>query len=241
MAVIRVNHTDNYTVMSNFHLRDEQLSLKAKGLLSQMLSLPPTWDYTVSGLVAINREKETAITAALKELKKNGYLIVTKLLPNQTESGRYEYIYDIYENPKQAHEKQVVENLGVEIQAVENQGQLNKDELNTDKKNTDNKRFVPPTLDEVTAYCNERGNDVNPEYFIAYYASQKWKKSNGQPVSNWQQCVITWEKRNNGTNKQQQKPQTKFEKQKEKGYYGGTEIDADEVRKAYERLQQEAG
>ena len=56
MAVFRVEKTDNYTVMSNYHLRDRSISLKAKGLLSQMLSLPPEWDYTLQGLAYINKE-----------------------------------------------------------------------------------------------------------------------------------------------------------------------------------------
>ena len=192
MAVIRVNHTQNYTVMSNYHLRDFDLSLKAKGLLSQMLSLPPNWDYTVAGLVAINQEKESAITAALKELKKHGYLIVRKKLPNETESGRYEYIYDIYENPKQGVEKQGVENQGLEFQGIENQGQLNKDELNKDKKIT--YKFIPPTVEQVAEYCKQRGNNVDPEEFVAHYGSQRWRKSNGQPVSDWKLAVITWER-----------------------------------------------
>ena len=101
MPVIRVNHNKNYTVMSNVHLRDTNLSLRAKGLLSMMLSLPPDWDYSVEGLIAINKENVTAIKSALKELRDNGYLVVTKLLPNETESGRFEYIYDIFEE-KQA-------------------------------------------------------------------------------------------------------------------------------------------
>ncbi len=57
MAVFRVERTQGYTVMSNYHLRDKSLSLKAKGLLSQMLSLPEDWDYTLSGLAVINRER----------------------------------------------------------------------------------------------------------------------------------------------------------------------------------------
>ena len=127
MSVIRVNKTKDFTVMSNHHFRDRRLSLKAKGLLSEMLSLPEGWDYTVAGLVAINKENESAVKSALKELAQYGYLVVTKLMPNETESGRIEYIYDIYEQPHgiQAIEKQGIENLGVEIQAVENQPQYN--------------------------------------------------------------------------------------------------------------------
>lgn len=99
MSVIRVNKTDNYTVMSNHHLQDKQMSLKAKGLLSQMLSLPDDWDYTIKGLVSINKESEAAISSALDELKKNGYLVINKIMPKDTASGRIEYVYDIFEVP----------------------------------------------------------------------------------------------------------------------------------------------
>ncbi|NBJ75148.1 helix-turn-helix domain-containing protein, partial [Neglecta sp. X4] len=74
MAVFRVERTQGYTVMSNYHLRDKSLSLKAKGLLSQMLSLPEDWDYTLSGLAVINRESKDAIRSAVNELEKAGYI-----------------------------------------------------------------------------------------------------------------------------------------------------------------------
>ena len=96
-SVCRVNKNANYTVMSNYHLRSTNLSLKAIGLLSKVLSLPENWDYSISGLTAICKEKETAIKAALDELKYWGYLVVTKLMPNETNSGRIEYVYDFYE------------------------------------------------------------------------------------------------------------------------------------------------
>lgn len=153
-SVCRVNKNANYTVMSNYHLRSTNLSLKAIGLLSKVLSLPENWDYSISGLTAICKEKETAIKAALDELKHWGYLNVTKLMPNETNSGRIEYVYDFYEYSEkdtpdadrddddtyakvssvrkapQGAEKQGIENLPLEIlpiekQAVENQGQIN--------------------------------------------------------------------------------------------------------------------
>lgn len=74
MAVFRVERTQNYTAMSNYHLWDKRLSLKAKGLLSQMLSLPEDWDYTLSGLARINAEGKDAIRAAVVELEQAGYI-----------------------------------------------------------------------------------------------------------------------------------------------------------------------
>lgn len=137
MAVFRVNKNRNYTVMSNYHLRDKSLSLKAKGLLSQMLSLPEDWDYTIQGLCSINKEKEASINSTLNELKDNGYLKVTKKMPNETKSGRIEYVYDIYETPKQEGEKQDLENQGVEFQGVEFQGVENQGQLNTEEVSTE--------------------------------------------------------------------------------------------------------
>ena len=143
MATIRVHKTKNYTVMSNTHLRDKELSLKAKGLLSVMLSLPDNWDYSIAGLVAICKENETAVKSALNELKDNNYVVVIKENPTKSNGGRIKYTYEVYEEPhKQKVEKQPIENLGVECQQVENHGQLNTnrlsiDELNTDIQNTD--------------------------------------------------------------------------------------------------------
>lgn len=98
MAVFRVHKTENYTVMSNVHLRDERLSLKAKGLLSLMLSLPDDWNYSVAGLASMCREGETSVRSGIGELERFGYVLVTKSLPSAG-SGRITYEYDIYEEP----------------------------------------------------------------------------------------------------------------------------------------------
>ena len=74
MSVFRVEKTKGYTVMSNHHLRNHTLSLKAKGLLSQMLSLPEDWDYTLQGLAQINKESIDAIREAVRELERAGYI-----------------------------------------------------------------------------------------------------------------------------------------------------------------------
>ena len=155
MATFRVNKTSDYTVISNYHLREKEMSLKAKGLLTLMLSLPGNWDYSISGLASICAENETAIKTGLKELKKFGYLRISKIFPNKERGNKkIEYVYEIFEKPlgggkrqkeqetekqpleKQKIENQGVENLPLESQAVENQGQLSTKELNTNKLNT---------------------------------------------------------------------------------------------------------
>lgn len=150
MSVIRVHKNKNFTIMSNIHLRDKNLSLKAKGLLSVMLSLPDDWNYSIAGLCAICKENETAVKSALNELKLNRYVIVSKKLPNETDNGRLKYEYEVYEEPqleikqgiekrqaqKQKIQKQDVENLMVEFQDAEKQGQLNINISTTEKFNS---------------------------------------------------------------------------------------------------------
>ena len=75
MAIFRIEKTKDYTIMSNIHLRDRALSLKAKGLLSQMLSLPEGWNYTLRGLAYINKESIDAIRTAVLELEQSGYIV----------------------------------------------------------------------------------------------------------------------------------------------------------------------
>lgn len=204
MSVIRVNKTKDYSVMSNIHLKDKNLSLKAKGLLSVMLSLPDNWKYTVDGIVAICKENETSVNSALKELKELKYLKVTKLLPNETESGRIEYVYDVFEIPKQEDEKQDLENLGVENLGVEFLGvenhplYKNTNILNTNKENIDLlntnicKRFNKPSLQDVQEYINDKGYHFSAEDFINHYEAVGWKVGKS-PMKDWKACCRTWE------------------------------------------------
>ena len=178
MATFRVNKTSDYTVISNYHLREKGMSLKAKGLLTLMLSLPENWDYSISGLASICAENETAIKTGLNELKKFGYLRISKIFPNKKRGNKkIEYVYEIFEKPldkrqkeqtteEQTLESQVVENQGVEnlpleSQAVENQGQLNTKELNTNKLNTkevSTKEYIH-VKNEFSRVCEEIKNN----------------------------------------------------------------------------------
>lgn len=134
MAVVRVEHTENYSIISNVGLREKGLSLRAKGLLCVMLSLPKDWDYSLFGLSVLCGESEGKIKTTLNELKQFGYVEVKKLMPNETESGRIEYEYIVYEMPKQESKKQALENQGVVFQAVENERLPNNNIYNTNIK-----------------------------------------------------------------------------------------------------------
>jgi DnaD/phage-associated family protein len=137
MAVIRVEKTKNYTVMSNYHLRDKNLSLKAKGLLSFMLSLPEEWDYSVKGLVSCLKEGRDGVQAALMELEQCGYL---KRERARTAEGRLSgAIYTVYEQP-------MTENPAQEKPAQEKPAQGNRTQINT--KGTTTKETITEQLEE---------------------------------------------------------------------------------------------
>ena len=126
MAVFRVERNTGYTVMSNHHLRNKELTLKAKGLLSQMLSLPEDWDYTLAGLSHINREKIDAIREAVKELEKAGYIVRSR---ERDEKGRLRGAdYVIYEQPQPPTS---------DLPTLENPTQLNKDISSKEQSITD--------------------------------------------------------------------------------------------------------
>lgn len=129
--------------MSNHHLRDGGLSLKAKGLLSMMLALPDDWDYSVNGLVAICKEDVRAVKSALTELKEQGYLVVTKLYPDGKRK-RIEYVYDIFEQPQEVHSQGVqnvpLQNVPLQNVALRNVAQLSTKESNTEESNTEHKK-----------------------------------------------------------------------------------------------------
>lgn len=98
MAVFRIEKTRDYTVMSNHHLRDKSLSLKAKGLLSLMLSLPEEWDYTTKGLARICKDGVDSICAGVRELEKHGYVIRQRVRNPNGQLGAIEYT--ILEQPR---------------------------------------------------------------------------------------------------------------------------------------------
>lgn len=176
MAVFRVERNKSYTVMSNHHLRNKELTLKAKGLLSQMLSLPDDWDYTLKGLSLINREKIDAIREAVRELEHAGYIVRSR---TRDEKGRLrgsEYI--IYEQPHPPDlDLPALENPTLEKPMQENPMQLNKDIYNTDllnteslpfpfSENTERKRREAVTEKEMNSYRKLIQQNIEYDYLL---------------------------------------------------------------------------
>ena len=168
MAVFRVERTSDYTVMSNYHLRDKRLSLKAKGLLSQMLSLPEDWDYTLAGLCYINRESKDAIRTAIRELEQAGYIRRRQTTDSGGKFAGNEYT--IYERPQEplpgepSSEKPSSGNPTTGKPMPENPTQQNIEKQNTDQSNTDSILFrgstdKPPEPKRTEASSAERMAD----------------------------------------------------------------------------------
>ena len=137
MAVFRIERTRDYTVMSNHHLRNANLSLKAKGLLSMMLSLPEDWNYTTRGLAKICKEGVDAIGAALRELEAAGYIVRHKLRDRQGRISDTEYV--IYEQPqlrKPDTDSPYTENPYMDKPDTEKPAELNIEKSNTEKSIT---------------------------------------------------------------------------------------------------------
>ena len=145
MAVIRVEKNKNYTVMSNVHLRDKALSLKAKGLLSLILSLPDDWQYNVKGLAAISKEGRSGITSALQELEAAGYLERRQLRGEHGKLAQVEYVVfeaprpPLAENPATA--KPATADPATGNPVTEDRAQISTEEQITEKQNTDLSKY----------------------------------------------------------------------------------------------------
>ena len=182
MAVFRVERNSGYTVMSNHHLRNKELTLKAKGLLSQMLSLPEDWDYTLAGLSHINRESIDAIRTAVWELEKAGYILRRQ---GRDEKGKMTAIeYTIYEQPQPMLEnpipgKPMLENPTTDNPTSENPTQLNKDRSRTnlskkeksitDLSNTDSFPILSPNPSPCRAAPERKGTEAFKQSAVDIY------------------------------------------------------------------------
>ena len=198
MAILRKEKRSNYTAIDNAIFRNYDLSLKAKGLLCQMLSLPDGWQFSVEGLTRLSTDGKSAVTSALNELQEAGYFYREQSRNNGKMSSA---VYVISEVP--FAEKPSAENPSTEKPMTENPPQLNTKELNTYESNTNRysysdgqrkSRFVPPTVGEVAAYISEKGYHIDPEIFIDFYQSKGWKVGKDK-MTDWKAAVRNWERR----------------------------------------------
>ena len=154
MAEIIVHKSHGHTSMSTYHLWDKTITLKAKGLLSQMFSLPDEWDYSIQGLVDLNQEEETAVKTALRELKEKGYLKINKIPPSKSES-KFTYQYEIFERPI-IEQGQEGDFLPLEVLPLENQNQEKKE-----KKQKKEEKYISFNNNDFDSQDKGHSNNSN--------------------------------------------------------------------------------
>ena len=173
MTVFRVNTNKNYTVMSNTHFKEKEMSLKAKGLLSLMLSLPDNWDYSVAGLVTLSKDGKESVTNALCELEQFGYLTRTKATD---EKGRFAgYEYNIFESPQAT--KPQTENPLTGNPSTDNPPQLNTNKYITKELNTKNKKKVSKGSFDAIIAAYAKGNEEITDLLIEWVKVRKAKRA----------------------------------------------------------------
>ena len=171
MSVFKIEKNKNYTIMSNYHLRDKNLSYKAKGLLSFMLSLPDDWDYSLAGLCAMSKESKDGIRSILKELQNYQYLKIEKERGNK---GYFEYNYLIYEIPQNFKKNNIInpvmENPYLDNPNLETATQINTNkQIDKDDKTEISSFFVPEEHNILTLELINKGYIKEIDTQIYYY------------------------------------------------------------------------
>lgn len=174
MSIMRVHKDSNYTVMSNYHFKEKGMSLKAKGLLSLMLSLPDTWDYSVSGLVKLSKDGKDSVMSALAELEKFNYLTRERV---HNKKGQFSGVtYNIFESPQETNP--IAGKQHAEKRNSENPPQLNTKELNTKGLNTNNVYIENKEFENIIFSSVE-----NEELRELYFDYIEMRKSIDQPIT----------------------------------------------------------
>lgn len=182
MSIFRVHKTNNFTIMSNTHFKEKEMSLKAKGLLSLMLSLPDDWNYSVSGLVKLSKDGKDSVMSALGELETFGYLL---RLRTTNEKGQFSGIeYNIFEQPQTENpiaEKQNADSPILEEANSENQRQLNTNKINN-KKNKELKELNTKAVD-ISVFEDILSEVVNEELKNLYVDYIEMRRIIGSPMT----------------------------------------------------------
>lgn len=202
MSVFRVEKSRDYTVMSNHHLRNNDLSLRAKGLLSQILSLPEDWDYTIAGLAKINKEGKDAVRAAVQELEKAGYIERRQKMESGGKFGGNEYV--VYESPRSTAPlsgfpttvSPTTEKPSTEDPLTGNPTEISKDESSKDI----NPPISPPEGEPQPKKKSTRNRgskaqpDVLPERFEKFWNYYRTHVPEGVSAGNRQKAIRAWDK-----------------------------------------------
>jgi hypothetical protein len=175
MSIVRVHKSKNFTVMSNYHFKEKKMSLKAKGLLSLMLSLPDDWNYSVSGLVKLSKDGKDGVMSALTELEKFGYLVRTRLT---NERGQFSGIeYNIFEQPQT--DNSFAGNPILDKPILEKANAENPPQLNTNKLITNNNKIIY-NINNYIHILDTIGDDSLRNLFVDFLEMRNYM---GQPLT----------------------------------------------------------
>ena len=200
MPIIRKQAKSRFTAVDNEPVWSDSLSLKAKGMLLVLLSLPDNWQFNQKGLQQFMSDREASIKTSLDELEYNGYL--SRWRERDEDGTMGESVWVVRETPN-------LENPELDSSVLENPRLLNTKGTNTKELKTEityigqtgdsagkpKSGFSKPTVDEVTQYISEHGYDVNPFAFVAHYEANGWKVGRN-PMKDWRAAVRTWHHRN---------------------------------------------
>lgn len=226
-SIQRTKHNGNFTAVNNDFIRDQRLSWKAKGIIIYVMSLPENWNLNLAELKKHAKDGRDATNNGIKELIETGYCKRTEIRDNHGMFSGYDYT--ISDTPEFLD----VEKPDTDLPHTENPFTDNPHLINTNSNNDDNnkrlneenkenqpkglfseieenikpKRFIKPTIEQITSYCKERGNNIDAQSFYDYYESVGWKVGN-KPMKEWRAAVRTWERNRNQVRKPEQKQLT---------------------------------
>ena len=181
MSVVRVHKNTNFTIMSNHHFKEKKMSLKAKGLLSLMLSLPEDWNYSISGLVTLSKDGKDSVMSALGELETFGYLERTRMINSKGQFSGIEY--NIYEEPQTKNpveDNPILDNPILGYTNAENPPQLN-----TNKLNTNNNKIIKEsnTKGDIDIFEDILKDIVNVELRNLYVDYIEMRRIKNKPLT----------------------------------------------------------
>ena len=182
MEIIRVIKTKDYTTICNRIYKNTILSLKAKGLLSLILSLSTHWNLSVGGLTKICKEGRVSINNTIKELIEQGY-IERKQMRKDNKFNGYQYI--VFESPKTPYAQKLKTGNQQQLNNIINKVSINK---------ISKERFKKPTINDIKEYCIERKNNIDSIRFFDYYESKGWMIGKNK-MKDWKAAIRTWESR----------------------------------------------
>lgn len=182
VSIIRVHKTNNFTVMSNTHFKEKGMSLKAKGLLSLMLSLPDDWNYSISGLVRLSKDGKDSVMTALAELEEFGYLTRHRTTDSKGKFSGVEY--NIFEQPQR--EKPSAEMPNSAEQDAEKTNAENPSQLNTNELSINNKELKELNIKEdidINSYSSILSQIVNDQLRNLYVDYIEMRRNIGSPIT----------------------------------------------------------